>query len=188
VYEPEEIEEYLFLHKAIVFAAKKHDGQKRKGTDIPYISHPMEVMAILIANGCSDTVIAAGILHDTLEDTETTGDEIRDLFGADVLKIVESESEDKSKSWKERKQATIDELRTASLDTKMVCCADKLSNARSMYADLLECGDTLWDRFNAGKDDLKWYYRSIVMALGSLCGHAMYRELIDVVERIFRKK
>jgi hypothetical protein len=69
--EKREIQEYLLIHNAIIFAAKKQDGQKRKGTDIPYISHPMEVMGILIANGCSETVIAAGILHDTLEDTET---------------------------------------------------------------------------------------------------------------------
>jgi (p)ppGpp synthase/HD superfamily hydrolase len=145
----------------------------------------MEVMEILIANDCSREVVAAGILHDTLEDTKTTKEEIEDLFGKEVLKIVESESEDKSKTWKERKQDTIDELQKASLETKQVCCADKLSNARSMYADLLLGGDTLWDRFNADKNDIKWYYRSILTKLFSLCKYEMYKELEDLVDKVF---
>jgi len=61
----------LLIQKAIIFATKKHEGQKRKGTDIPYIVHPMEVMQILTAMDCSQNVIIAGILHDTLEDTDT---------------------------------------------------------------------------------------------------------------------
>lgn len=153
------------IQEAIIFATLKHEGQKRKGTDIPYIVHPMEVMQILTAMNCSDTVIIAGILHDTLEDTDTTPEEIMELFGNDVLSIVQTESEDKSKSWKERKQATIDELKTSGIETKLVCFADKLSNIRSMMRDKAEIGDKLWERFNTGKENIEWYYRSIAREL-----------------------
>lgn len=153
------------IQEAIIFATLKHEGQKRKGTDLPYIVHPMEVMQILTALNCSENVIIAGILHDTLEDTDATPDEIKQLFGADVLAIVQSESEDKSKTWKERKQATIDHLKNASIETKLVCFADKLSNIRSMFRDKESIGEELWKRFNAGKKDIEWYYRQVAEAL-----------------------
>ena len=165
------------IHKAIKFAALKHAGQVRKGTDIPYISHPMEAMQILTKENCSDAVIIAGILHDVLEDTETLSSEILDLFGENVLKIVIAESEDKSKTWKERKQVTLDTLKTASLEVKQVCCADKLSNLRSMVADMEIVGDKLWDRFNASKADILWYYSGIIAALVELDSYEMYKEL-----------
>lgn len=117
------------IHDAIIFATIKHQNQKRKGTEIPYIVHPMEVMQILTENGCSETVIVAGILHDTLEDTDTRPEEIEKRFGKEILAIVQTECEDKSKTWKERKQVFIDSLKNDSLEAKLVCCADKLSNA-----------------------------------------------------------
>jgi (p)ppGpp synthase/HD superfamily hydrolase len=177
----------LFTHNAIIFATLKHDGQKRKGTDIPYITHPMEVMQILTANGCSEAVIAAGILHDVLEDTITTEAEIEEQFGDDVLHIVKHESEDKSKSWKERKQATLDDLGTADLETKLVCCADKLSSLRSMLADKAEIGGELWKRFNAPKNDLRWYYEAIADKLKGLSEYAMYDELVDLIPLVFEE-
>lgn len=173
------------IHNAIIFASVKHQNQKRKGTEIPYIVHPMEVMQILTENRCSENVIIAGILHDTLEDTDTRPEEIEKEFGKDILAIVQSESEDKSKTWKERKQHTIDCLKTDSLETKLVCCADKLSNIRSMYADLQICGAELWKRFNAPKESLAWYYRSIVKSLSELDGYKMYGEYKELVEKVF---
>lgn len=155
----------LRIHNAIIFAAMKHRNQKRKGTDIPYIVHPMEVMQILTEMGCSENVIVAGILHDTLEDTDTKSEEIEAGFGKEVLAIVQTESEDKSKTWKERKRRTIDCLKNDSAEAKLVCFADKLSNIRSMYADLQEKGAELWGRFKAPKADIEWYYRSIAEAL-----------------------
>jgi Guanosine polyphosphate pyrophosphohydrolases/synthetases len=97
----------LEIQRAIIFATMKHREQKRKGTDIPYIVHPMECMQILSACGCPDNVIIAGILHDTLEDTDTTPQEILENFGKDVLEIVQNESEDKSKTWKEKKTGNL---------------------------------------------------------------------------------
>jgi (p)ppGpp synthase/HD superfamily hydrolase len=174
------------IHDAIIFAARKHSGQMRKGTDIPYISHPMEVMDILREDGCPEHVIIAGILHDTLEDTGTTPEEIKEKFGDNVLRIVQAESEDKSRTWKERKQATIDHLGGLGLAEKQVCCADKLSNLRSMYADRQEKGEELWDRFNAPKADIRWYYEGIRNALRkSLAERPMFQELDGLIPLVF---
>lgn len=153
------------VQKAIIYATEKHEGQKRKGTDIPYIVHPMEVMQILSSMGCPADVVIAGILHDTLEDTTATPKEIEELFGADVLNIVQHESEDKSMTWKERKQHTIDSLAEAPKEVRIVCFADKLSNIRSMFRDKESIGEELWKRFNAGRKDIEWYYRQVAEAL-----------------------
>jgi metal dependent phosphohydrolase len=180
------------IQKAIIFATKKHEGQKRKGTDIPYIVHPMEVMQILTAMDCSQDVIIAGILHDTLEDTDTTPEEIKEAFGNAVLAIVQTESEDKSKTWKERKQRTVDELQEASTESRQVCFADKLSNIRSMYRDKLSIGEKIWELFNAGKN-IAWYYQSIADALKSNGfndtfrserAKQLFREFQDIIDRV----
>lgn len=182
------------IQKAIVFATQKHEGQKRKGTDIPYIVHPMEVMQILTDMNCEEAVIIAGILHDTLEDTDTTPEEIREAFGENILAIVQTESEDKSKTWKERKQRTVDELTEASTESKQVCFADKLSNIRSMYRDKLNVGEKIWERFTAGKNNIAWYYRSIASALknngfettfNTERGKQLFREFQDMINLVF---
>ena len=95
------------IHDAIIFAAKAHEGQRRKGTDIPYITHPFEVAQILMEAGCDETLIIAGLLHDPLEDTEVTAAEIEEQFGPEVLALVDSDSEDKSLSWEDRKKPQI---------------------------------------------------------------------------------
>lgn len=186
----------LNIQKAIIFATLKHEGQKRKGTNIPYIVHPMEVMQILTECRCSDDVIIAGILHDTLEDTGTTPQEIEKEFGSAVLKLVQSESEDKSKTWKERKQATIDQLKTASAETRIICFADKLSNLRSIKRDLDAIGEELWDRFNAEVSSIKWYYSTLgeifkKIEIDGLCdwrtSYDFYKEYEELLESIFMK-
>ena len=154
------------IHDAIIFATVKHQNQKRKGTALPYIVHPMEVMQILTMFNCQESVIIAGILHDTLEDTDTKPDEIEKLFGGEVLGLVKAESEDKSKTWKERKQATIDYLdNKASPEAKIICFADKLSNIRSIYSDKEKIGNEIWKRFNADKDPIEWYYREVLRSI-----------------------
>ena len=84
------------IHDAIIFAAKAHEGQRRKGTDIPYITHPFEVAQILMEAGCDETLIIAGLLHDTLEDTEVTAAEIEEQFGPEVLALVDSDTQRRS--------------------------------------------------------------------------------------------
>lgn len=184
------------ITQAILFAMEKHGsvknkdgtiGQKRKGSGLPYIIHPMEVWQILRNNNCSTVVQIAGLLHDTLEDTDATPEEIKEQFGADVLALVQTESEDKSKSWKERKQATLDALEKASTETKQVCCADKLSNCLAQLYDYNQIGDALFERFNKeSTPELQgWYYKGIVKALSSLEGMEMYSDLQKTVKNLY---
>lgn len=182
------------IHEAICYAGKRHAGQVRKGTQLPYLVHPMEVMGILIENGCDENVVIAGILHDVIEDTCDDNDvirgivreEIRSKFGDEVLSIVNSESEDKSKSWRERKEATVSALAGEGLAVQLVCCADKLSNIMSIYADLQKHGEKVWNRFNADKDAIEWYYKGIVASLTNLVDYKMFGELKEAVHNIFK--
>ena len=173
------------MHNAIIFAAKAHEGQVRKGTSMPYIVHPMEVMKILTDNKCDETVIIAGLLHDTLEDTSTKPEDIAKNFGQEVLDLVKSESEDKTKSWQERKQTTIDNLADASTEVQLICCADKLSNIISIYTDKMAIGDIVFDRFNATKDQIKWYYQKIAKALTKIDDYKMKKDLINFINIVF---
>lgn len=149
------------LNKAIAFAVEKHKHQVRKGTDIPYILHPLEALQILYSMGADTDVMVAGVLHDTLEDTDTTDEEIKSCFGERVLELVKYNSEDKTKSWYERKKHTITMLEKAPKDVQMLILADKLSNLRSIARDYGRLGDELWNRFNAPKGDQAWYYSGI---------------------------
>ena len=184
------------ISKAINFAVEKHStvknpdgtiGQKRKGSNLPYIIHPIEVWQILRNNDCSVEVQVAGLLHDTLEDTNATPEEIKESFGEEILSLVLTESEDKSKTWKERKQHTIDALANDSIETMQVCCADKLSNCRAQLYDYKQIGDALFDRFNKqSTPELQaWYYKSIAKALTPLKGMKMYDELCEVVKELY---
>ena len=140
------------INKAIEFAAEAHSGQMRKGTDIPYITHPLAAMEILKQLGCSGEVQAAGVLHDTLEDTSATAEQLTELFGERITGLVQGVSENKALSWEERKAHTVEELKTASPELCAVVFADKLANIRSMVSDYQVLGDGLWSRFNRGRD------------------------------------
>lgn len=154
------------IEKAIIFAAKAHKDQTRKSTDIPYITHPFAVGMLLQKAKCSDEVIAAGILHDTLEDTSATFEELKEQFGVYIANLVLAASEhDKSLSWEERKQNTIEKLKDANSEEIQVIIADKLHNLKSIRADLELNGEKTWERFNRGKVDQHWYYASIVKEL-----------------------
>lgn len=179
------------LNKAITFATEKHSGQLRKSTKIPYILHPLEVLQILYSMRADTNLLIAGVLHDTVEDTDTTLDEIREIFGDDVAELVASNSEDKSKTWDERKQHTITELAKADIRVKMLLLADKLSNIRSIAYDYRNIGDELWKRFNAPKEKQAWYYSGIQdsifdMQLNSDCAEA-YWEFVGLYKDVFVK-
>lgn len=178
------------VDKAIQFAALKHAGQVRKGTDIPYISHPFAVGMMLQKAGEQETMVAAGILHDTIEDTSATETEIEELFGEQVLHLVLSASEpDKSLSWEERKRHTISELATRSREELAIIVADKLHNLRSIRTDLEQSGEQVWNRFNRGKKQQEWYYSGMLEALINRQGELpMIEELQLEVEKVFRDK
>lgn len=154
------------IEQAIIFATIAHDGQLRKSTMVPYISHPYAVGMLLQKECRSDEVVAAGILHDTLEDTETSFEELVEQFGLYVAELVLAASEeDKSLSWEVRKQRTIDALPFADIELIHIITADKLHNLRSIRTDLEMHGEITWDRFNRGKTSQFWYYSNIVNAL-----------------------
>ncbi|WP_053363116.1 HD domain-containing protein [Bacillus sp. FJAT-27251] len=174
------------IEKALIFASQAHDGQFRKSTRIPYISHPAAVGMMLLKEGCRDEVVAAGLLHDTVEDTGATLEEISEQFGENVASIVEGCSEpDKTLSWESRKEHTIQFLKNASEDIRVVACADKLHNLRSISIDQMEEGEAVWERFNRGRDKQEWYYRSLADSLGHQSAFPLLDELKKEIGKLF---
>lgn len=147
------------IFDAIEFAAKAHRNQFRKGTQIPYLIHPMRVAKILIESECPEEVIVAGLLHDTIEDTPVTMTEIRHLFGERVAELVAGVSEpDKSKSWEFRKQHTLESLDSAPIEIVVISCADKIDNIQSIRRGFEKIGENFFNRFNRPKSKQQWYY------------------------------
>ena len=140
------------LDRAITFAVKAHQGMERKGKGFPYIVHPMEAVCIVATMTNDQELLAAAALHDVIEDTDTTADDLKKEFGERVAMLVEAESDDKTggskaETWHQRKQDTLDRLRNADLDIKIVALGDKLSNMRAIAHDYAVLGDELWNRF-----------------------------------------
>jgi hypothetical protein len=157
------------LQKALDFAARAHAAvaQERKGTDFPYVAHPIRVAEILDRFGCSDDVIVAGFLHDTLEDTAVSPEQIADAFTPAVRDLVLAVSEfDKSLPWRVRKEHTIAALKEADQAVLALVAADKLDNVRAISDTLRHLGEAkTWSLFREGRPAQHWYYRSIAAAL-----------------------
>lgn len=176
------------IDKAIDFAVRAHHGQFRKGTRTPFILHPMEVGVIVSKMTSDEEIISAAFLHDTVEDCpQVTIEQIRDEFGERVASMVDCESEDKSRTWIERKSHTIEYLReTAVREVKYIALGDKLANIRSMVRDYREVGDELWNRFNMKDKKMQgWYYRSVAESLKSLEDFPQYQEYKKLVYSLF---
>jgi (p)ppGpp synthase/HD superfamily hydrolase len=174
------------IEKALQVASLAHEKQYRKRTRIPYIIHPVAVGLLLMKAGYDDDLIAAGILHDTIEDTDLTLVDLEVSFGKKIAEIVAGCSEpDKSLSWKDRKEHTIEFLKTASEEIRVVACADKLHNIKSIRRDYEQQGNEVWERFNAGKHQQEWYNRNIVKSLGALSTFNLLKELQVEVDRLF---
>jgi (p)ppGpp synthase/HD superfamily hydrolase len=182
---------------AFQFASGLHHAQRRKGTEIPYISHLMSVAALVLEAGGDEDQAIAALLHDAMEDQggPPTLETIRRLFGDRVAETVrecsDSESEDPAKKppWHQRKQAYLAHLTTASPDAQLVSIADKLHNLRAVLADYQQLGDELWKRFNkeASKQDHLHYYRALVTAFRTTTApRAMVDELDKVVTELER--
>ena len=170
---------------ALEVAAKAHRHQLRKGTDVPYIAHVCGVALILARAGCAEDVLVAGILHDTVEDTDLTLADIERDFGSDVAAIVAGCTEDKSLPWQDRKRHTIEMLRDASPEVRLVTCADKLHNARSILAERRRgMGEQVWERFREGKALQEWYYRGLAESLSGQNG-SLFQEFRNAVDDLF---
>lgn len=157
--------------QAFAYASLLHASQTRKGSRTPYIAHLMGVAALVLEDGGSEDEAIAGLLHDSVEDHPREGhteEEIRLLFGERVLRIVlgcTDAFEHPKPPWKKRKLDYLKHLSAAPTDVRRVSAADKLHNARAVLHDYRHQGERLWRRFNAGKKDQLWYYRSLVEVL-----------------------
>ncbi len=176
----------MMLHKAIAFACIAHEGQVRKGTKIPYIVHPFEVAQILSEAGADEEVICAGLLHDIIEDTNYTGEDLEALFGQRVRMLVESCTQECEGSWEERKQHYIEYLeKEATLDGMMISCADKLANIRSTKENYEKEKENVWKRFNRGKSAHSWYFSKLIDAFLPLQNYDMFWELNTIYKELF---
>lgn len=179
------------LDRAITFAVKAHQGMERKGKGFPYIVHPMEAVCIVATMTNDQELLAAAALHDVIEDTDTTADDLKKEFGERVAMLVEAESDDKTggskaDTWHQRKQDTLDRLRNADLDIKIVTLGDKLSNMRAIAHDYAVLGDELWNRFTV-KDPAEhaWRYHALAEALNDLSDTDAYKEFHTLVNKTF---
>ncbi|QDV34332.1 HD domain-containing protein [Tautonia plasticadhaerens] len=170
------------LDLAIRWAAAWHDGQHRKSSGVPYIQHPIAVAWMLDRLGFDEDVVIAGLLHDVVEDTEATLDDVRGRFGARVADLVGHCSEEKldaegrKRPWADRKREHLELLRSAPIEAKAIVLADKLHNLGSIAADLAE-GREVWGRFNAGRDQIIAMARSSIEGLGLVDGDARLERL-----------
>lgn len=190
-------EKYLdssLLDKAISFATKAHSNTERRGKGFPYIVHPLEALSIVATMTNDQKLLAAAVLHDVIEDTKVTIEEIEREFGAEIASIVKSETShdfDKSGrmvSWREKKQETLDHLKNASKEAKMVALGDKLSNIRAMKNDYAVIGDKLWERFHDNNPkNHAWYYLSLVESLRELENYQAFKEFERDVHEVFDK-
>lgn len=180
------------LDRAIIFAVQAHAGTERRGKGYPYIVHPMEAMEIVATMTSDQELLAAAALHDTVEDTDVTLEQLRAEFGERIASLVAEESDvmpegmTEEASWHQRKQAAIDRLSKASHDAKMVALGDKLSNMRAIARDYDELGDTLWNRFHAkNPKDHEWRYRGLADALRELNDTYAYQEFERLINQVF---
>lgn len=182
-----------FLDKAIVFAVKAHADTERRGKGFPYVVHPLEAMEIVATMTSDQELLAAAALHDTIEDTDVTIDDLRREFGDRVASMVEAESDkfvegvSEEASWRDRKQAAIDRIAAAPYDAKIVAMGDKLSNMRAIWRDYQQKGDELWKIFHAkDKAEHEWHYRGLAASLSELSDSFAYKEFVSLIDDVFR--
>jgi (p)ppGpp synthase/HD superfamily hydrolase len=175
------------LDRALILAARAHRDQVRKGSDVPYVQHPVHVAILLLKHGLDEPVVIAGLLHDVVEDTSVTLDEVRAEFGERVADLVGAVSEKKEDStghrpWRVRKEEQLAMLAQAPLDVVALKTADALHNGMTTLRDVRARGEEAWSRFNAPKSDQLWIYRAVADVVRARLGdHALVRELDECV-------
>jgi (p)ppGpp synthase/HD superfamily hydrolase len=178
------------LADAFAYAARIHAAQRRKGTDIPYISHLMAVAALVLEHGGDEDLAIAALLHDAIEDCGAEHEaEIASRFGPRVAAIVRDCTDadlQPKPPWRARKEAYLARLAHKGRDALLVSAADKLHNARAIVADLRTHGPAMMSRFNGGAEGTLWYYRSLADAFARLLPGALARDLTLAVEEMER--
>lgn len=180
------------LDRAIIFAVQAHHNTERRGKGFPYIVHPMEAVEIVATITADQELLAAAALHDTIEDTDVTVEQLREAFGDRVAELVHAESDQftegvsEEDSWHDRKQAAIDRLAAASHDAKIVALGDKLSNMRAIWRDYQTQGDKLWNIFHVkDKASHAWHYRGLAESLKELQDTFAYQEFVRLINEVF---
>ena len=180
------------LDRAIVFAVKAHHNTERRGKGFPYIVHPLEAVEIVATITPDQELLAAAALHDTIEDTDVTVEDIRKEFGDRISNIVHAESDQEAEgvseedSWHARKQAAIDRLAAAPYEAKIVAMGDKLSNMRAIWRDYQQKGDELWKIFHVkDKASHEWHYRGLAASLSELKDTFAYQEFERLLNEVF---
>ena len=184
----------LVEEQAIMYAADAHKGTYRKGSGLPYIIHPMQVMMICKRLSDDPEVAAAAALHDVVEDTPRTIRDLEESFGTRIANLVGLESENKreelpkGETWKIRKQENLAREKTAPIEAKMIMLADKISNMSATVTDFKKGGKDIWSKFNM-KDpaEQEWYYRSVAEVLSELSGTPEYAEYLGMLDYVFSK-
>ena len=178
---------------ALLYAVEAHREQVRKGSGVPYLSHLLQVAGLALEHGADEQVAIGALLHDVVEDTPASPEDIEQRFGKRVRDIVEGcsdtlDKETEDRSWRERKETYLAHLcESASADVLLVSCCDKLHNSRSILSDLKEQGDTIWGIFKGGREGTLWYYRALVEAYRQVDAPLrLVRELDEVVSEIER--
>ncbi|MBR2165847.1 MAG: bifunctional (p)ppGpp synthetase/guanosine-3',5'-bis(diphosphate) 3'-pyrophosphohydrolase [Paludibacteraceae bacterium] len=180
------------LDRAIIFAVHAHHNTERRGKGFPYIVHPMEAVEIVSTITSDQELLAAAALHDTIEDTDVTVEDIRREFGDRIADLVHAESDQftegvsEEDSWHDRKQAAINRLAATSHDGKIVALGDKLSNMRAIWRDYQIKGDDLWNIFHVkDKASHEWHYRGLAASLADLSDTFAYQEFVRLIEDVF---
>jgi (p)ppGpp synthase/HD superfamily hydrolase len=168
--------------RAFHFAAEKHAGQTRKASTIPYLAHLMGVASLVLEFGGDEDLTIAALLHDVVEDCGGAPmlKEVRRGFGPRVAKIVDGCTDsdtDPKPPWRERKETYIHHLERADADTRLVSAADKLNNVRSILSDYRQVGESIWARFNGGREGTLWYYRALLQEFLRRKPNRLIREL-----------
>jgi len=181
------------MHDALAAGARLHKHQRRKGTTIPYLTHLLGTCSIALEYGANEDQAIAALLHDVIEDVEPVELARGEVatFGPEVLRIVEActDTDVRPKPpWRERKEAYIAHLGEADAAVLLVSASDKLHNATAIIHDLHRHGASVWDRFNAPRDDTLWYYRALVDAFRANPAHvpALIDELDQAVTEMER--
>ena len=177
------------FQEALTFAARLHAEQLRKGSTIPYVAHLLAVSSLALQHGADEDEAIAALLHDAIEDQggAKTREEIRRRFGDRVVAIVDGCTDSDAipkPPWRQRKQAYIAHVRTASPSVRLISASDKLDNARAILADYRSLGESLWTRFHGGREGTLWYYRSLVEMFRKAGSNTLVEELDRVVTEI----
>jgi (p)ppGpp synthase/HD superfamily hydrolase len=177
------------FEEALAFAARLHREQVRKGSGVPYVAHLLATTSLALEHGADEDEAIAALLHDAVEDQggPVIRKEIERRFGRRVAAIVDECSDtdqDPKPPWRERKEAYLAHLESASRSALLVTACDKLHNARSVLADYDRLGEDLWERFSGGREGTLWYYRSVVDALGRVFDSPVVDELRETVAQL----